>query len=208
MPPWPTRGPIKRPGRVWAPKRPRTPDMHTYWVSSLARMPRSWAWKGPGHGGRAACCPDDYVLRAPGARRTPHVGGGRWARYVPSFPTIALEGGLATLCGQPRPIALEQCETAKSRLFWLFRPFPAFRWIQAALAYCPDRFVRHGRNTRKTLVYGFPHPRDTLGTPWIPWIQGSPSPYSWPPELARLGQFRILGLHTAQKRKSAGSRVF
>ena len=103
------------------------------WVLWLATAPRSWAWKGPGPGGDRQVT--DYVPWAPGAHGTPHSGG---------RPGHAMCPG-STDCSPPAMLgrrALVPLGTDILTLFRLFRLFSAFRRIQAALPYPPDRFGR------------------------------------------------------------------
>ena len=73
---------------------------------------------------------------------------------MPSFLTSP-EGALGTLCAQGRPYPLEPLGTAISVLFRLFRLFPAFRRIQAALPYPSDHFSPERRKASESLLYGF-----------------------------------------------------
>ena len=76
------------------------------------------------------------------------MAGATLAWYRARWTTIA------PIC-DPWPTALVTLRNTLFRVFSCFLVFSVFSQIQAALPYPFDRFGRLGRNTRKTLLYGF-----------------------------------------------------
>ena len=135
---------------------------------------------------------------------TPHSGGRSWGRYVPSFLTIA-EGRAGHAMWPASTVPLVTLQNAVFRTFPAFPAFSGFSGNSGGPSLHFEQEWPGEVEVARMATFAVLAIPGTLGTPGSRPSRTVWEPYSWPPESARPGRFRIPGGHTARFTGSDGS---